>query len=564
MAYREKVAYFSMEIALDAAIPTYAGGLGILAGDTIRAAADMAVPMVAVSLVHRKGYFFQHLDSSGWQTEQSISWVPDDYLTPLEPRVEVTVDGRRLALRAWRYDVQGASGRPVSVILLDTDLPENPEWDRRLTDHLYGGDYYYRLCQEVVLGMGGVLMLQALGYTGIRRFHMNEGHASLLTIQLLEDEKHADGRDRLTEQDIENVRNRCVFTTHTPVPAGHDKFPLDLVKRVVGLTDDYHEHERLLCCGDEVNLTYLALNMSRYVNGVARQHKQVAQKMFAGYEIDSITNGVHAATWASEPFQQLFDWHISDWRQDAHSLRSIMSVPVEDIWGAHQAAKNDLIEYINHETNAGFDHDFLTFGSARRSAPYKRMSLPLTDPDRLKWMASEIGPLQFVFAGKAHPGDEAGKGIIQHIFRARDAMKVSVRVVYLPNYDMQLAKRLISGVDVWLNTPIPPLEASGTSGMKAALNGVPSLSILDGWWCEGCVEGVTGWAIDGEQSDETDRWSADAKSFYEKLANVVVPMYYRDRKSFVAIMRHAIALNGSFFNTHRMLQQYVAKAYFPG
>ena len=355
MSMARKIAYFSMEIALNPAMPTYAGGLGILAGDTIRAAADMAIPMLAVSLIHRKGYFYQRLDETGWQTEDTVSWVPEDYLIALDPRVDMVIDGRKVTIRAWQYNICGSDGSEVPVILLDADLPENEPWDRTLTDKLYGGDYYYRLCQEMILGIGGVRMLRALAYTAIKRFHMNEGHASLLGIELLEEAKRAAGREQLTTTDIDSVRRQCIFTTHTPVEAGHDTFSMDLAKRVIGLSPDYQEHHDLLCCGDRFNMTYLALNLSHYVNGVARKHKEISQHMFAGYKIDSITNGVHAATWISAPFQKLFDTHIPGWRQDSYSLRSALSIPDSAVWKAHELTKRVLLDYINRETNAGFD-----------------------------------------------------------------------------------------------------------------------------------------------------------------------------------------------------------------
>ncbi len=559
------IAYFSMEIALDPGVPTYAGGLGVLAGDTIRAAADMGVPMVAVTLVHRKGYFFQRLDPSGWQTEEIVAWSLDNFLEELPERVQVTVDGHSVHVRAWRYTVKSPDGGSVPVILLDTDVPENEPWHRGLTDKLYGGDHYYRLCQEIVLGRGGVRMLRALRYVDCCRFHMNEGHASLLAIELLEEERLRAGRDRVEQEDVEAVRRQCVFTTHTPVEAGHDKFPLDLATRVIGLRSDLLELGDLICSGNELNMTYLALNLSHYVNGVAKKHGEISRKMFTGFKIDAITNGVHASTWISAPFQEIFDTHLKGWRQDNFSLRAALSIPREEIWRAHLEAKSELISFVNEECNAGFDHDHLTLGFARRAAPYKRGALPLHDLERIKAIVEKVGPIQFVYAGKAHPGDENGKAIIQRIFQAKEALAGSVEIAYVPNYDLRAAKLLTSGVDLWLNTPQPPMEASGTSGMKAALNGIPSMSVLDGWWIEGWVEGVTGWAIgDMPTGDEQgrDRWISDADSFYDKLEHGVAPLYYNDRDRFIDIMRHCIAINGSFFNTQRMLQQYVLKAYF--
>ena len=558
------VAYFSMEIGLQADMPTYSGGLGVLAGDMIRAAADAKIPMVAVSLLHRRGYFTQMLDSNGWQTEKNEPWPVDKFLKEMPQRVSVMVEGRRVALRAWRYDVKGVSGGVVPAYLLDSDLAENSEWDRTLTHFLYGGDHHYRLCQEVLLGMGGVKMLRVLGHQSIERFHLNEGHASLLALELLDEQARAAGRRMFNHDDVEQVRRRCVFTTHTPVPAGHDQFPLDLVGRVLGRTDLFAMKE-VFCCEGVLNLTYLALNLSHYVNGVAKKHGEITQLMFARYSIDSITNGVHAATWTAPSFQELFDRHIPGWREDNTSLRNAISIPKQAVWRAHLAAKEKLVAQVNRQSGVGMNADTLTLGFARRAATYKRGDLLFRDIERLRSLASPATPLQLVFAGKAHPHDHSGKELIQRIYRAKDALKHDIRIAFLDNYDMTLGGLVTAGVDLWLNTPQPPLEASGTSGMKAALNGVPSLSVLDGWWIEGCIEGVTGWAV-GTRAESRppgqDQSSADAASLYDKLERVLLPLFYHDWEKFLDVMRHSIALNGSHFNTQRMLQQYVVKAYF--
>jgi starch phosphorylase len=562
MPIQSSIAYFSMEIALEEGMPTYSGGLGVLAGDTLRSAADLKVPLVGVSLLHRKGYFHQRLDASGWQHEEAVDWPVDDYLVEVPARVSVTVDARPVVLRAWRYEVRGVTGFVVPVFLLDADLPENAEWDRTLTHYLYGGDTYYRLCQEVLLGMGGVRMLRALGYHQVDRFHMNEGHSALLTLELLRESATAAGRTAVTAEDIACIRRLCVFTTHTPVVAGHDQFPLELVHRVVDCCDAMVEHKDVLCCNNQLNLTYLALSLSHYVNGVAKRHAEVSRLLFAQYRIDAITNGVHAATWTSPSFQSLFDAHIPGWREDNFSLRYALSIPSSKILDAHRAAKRELLLHVNHETNAGMDLDMLTLGFARRVATYKRADLLFLQLDRLRDIAAKAGGLQIIFAGKAHPQDEHGKELIKRIYQAKEALKPDVRIAYLENYDMALARCLLPGVDVWLNTPEPPMEASGTSGMKAALNGVPSLSILDGWWIEGCIEGVTGWAIGERNNPATESAASAATSLYDKLENVVLPLFYQQRERFVDVMRHSIALNGSFFNTQRMVLQYVLNAYF--
>ena len=560
------IAYFSMEIGLEPGMPTYSGGLGVLAGDTIRAAADLEVPMVAVTILHRHGYFYQRLDAHGEQVEEPVDWVVDDFLVEAPGRVSVRLEDRDVRLRAWKYEVRGVTGFKVPVYFLDADLPENADWDRSLTGVLYGGDSRYRLCQEVLLGIGGVRLLRALGFQDIERFHMNEGHASLLTLALLDEEARRGQRSVLAPADVDAVRGKCIFTTHTPVPAGQDQFPLEMVRHVLGALQILDLEPSLATAG-VLNMTHLALHLSQYVNGVAKKHGETARLMFAPYRIDSITNGVHAGTWTSAPFQELFDRHIPGWREDNLSLRYALNLPKPEVWQAHTAAKRRLIQYANRETNAGMDLHVFTIGFARRAAAYKRADLLFHDVDRLKAIAAGAGPFQLVFAGKAHPQDEAGKEIIRRIFRFKEVLRREIKIAYLENYDFDLGKLMTGGVDLWLNTPQPPYEASGTSGMKAALNGVPSLSVLDGWWIEGHIEGKTGWAIgtDGRGAPTPgDDGTADAVALYEQLERVILPLYYRDQDRYLDVMLHCIALNGSFFNTKRMMLQYVFKAYHAG
>jgi len=564
MTDQPTIAYFSMEIGLDVGIPTYSGGLGILAGDTIRSAADMKVPMVAMTLLHRKGYFYQRLDPSGWQREEPVEWVPQDFLEELPQRTQVILEGRTVNLRCWKYNVTGVSGHIVPVYFLDADLPGNGDYDRTLTHFLYGGDQYYRLCQEVVLGIGGVRMLRELGYRNVVRFHMNEGHAALLGLELLEEEARKAGRAQITPQDVETVRRQCVFTTHTAVPAGHDQFPLDLVRKVLGHREILADWKSVVVHEGLFNMTYLALNLSHYVNGVAKIHGEVSRLMFAAYQIDSITNGVHAATWTCEPVAKLFDRYIPDWRRDNFSLRYALNIPRTEVWEAHMAAKRRLMQYVNREVNAGMDADILTIGFARRAATYKRADLLFHNLERLRSIVNQAGPFQVVYAGKAHPADNAGKELIKRIVQARDALKGQIRIVYLENYDIELGRMITSGVDIWLNTPEVPREASGTSGMKAAINGVPNFSVLDGWWIEGHIEGITGWSIGGNHrvGQDVSEMAADASSLYEKLGGTILPLFYANRNAFIDVMRQSIGLNGSFFNTQRMMQQYVVSAYF--
>jgi starch phosphorylase len=542
-----KIAYFSMEIALSKALPTYSGGLGMLAGDTLRSAADNGTDMVAVSLVHRRGYFKQHLDSVGQQTETDVPWNPET-LPSAGTTIVLKLQERDISIRAWRFDVVGVTGHVIPVFLLDADVEGNEPWDRKLTDHLYGGDTYYRLCQEAILGLGGIHLLNALGCQP-EVCHMNEGHASLLTIGLLESRLAPAPLSAATEADAAAVKQQCVFTTHTPVPAGHDKFGVDQMINVLG-------HERATCIDrfgglhdNLLNMTYLALRFARYVNGVAMQHGKVSQAMFPGYDIHAITNGVHAATWLSPAFQELFDKEIPDWRHDNNYLRSVYGISPETVEATHKLGQRRLFATIKERTGVELDPNVLTLGFARRVATYKRATMLFHTPERLLEIAEKLGGLQIVYSGKA---------FIREVFA--DAAKLNnskLRILYLENYDWELGEQLTNGVDVWLNTPLRPYEASGTSGMKAALNGVPSLSILDGWWIEGCTEGATGWAI-----PDLDDEASEAAALYDKLENSIAPMFANE-KAWAEMRRHCIGMNGTFFNTHRMLGQYVSNAYFP-
>ncbi|PYV52499.1 MAG: alpha-glucan family phosphorylase, partial [Acidobacteria bacterium] len=386
------IAYFSMEIALENAMPTYSGGLGVLAGDTIRAAADLRLPMVAVSLLYRKGYFTQRLAEDGSQTEEPVEWRVEDFLTEESARASVSIESRRVELRCWRYSAKGVRGFEVPIYFLDADLPSNTEADRNLTGSLYGGDSYYRLCQEVILGIGGVRILRALGYNDLTRYHMNEGHAALLTLQLLDEEATKAGRKSIRSEDIENVRSKCVFTTHTPVPAGHDRFPMeyftrvfpgqtgfldlkdassaDLMKRVLQAEQNFLDLQEAARRGASLNMTQLALSLSTYVNGVAKQHGETSRQMFPEIPIEAITNGVHAGTWTSAPFQQLFDRYIPSWREDNYSLRSALGLPAEEVWAAHLIAKHNLLETVREKTGLKFDPEVFTIGFARRATGY--------------------------------------------------------------------------------------------------------------------------------------------------------------------------------------------------
>ncbi|MEZ4385380.1 MAG: alpha-glucan family phosphorylase [Nannocystaceae bacterium] len=560
-----KIAYFCMEFGLQNDIPTYSGGLGMLAGDTLRAAADLSVPMVGVSLLYRKGYFKQEI-AEGKQVEAAVHWWPEQYLTCLDVRVEVEVAGRTVALRVWQTAVEGIDGHEVPVYLLDSDLEENDAEDRTITDSLYLGDERYRLKQEIVLGMGGRRALEAIGFEP-DRFHMNEGHSSLLALDLLAEALADDGGveadDAAFLAAIEKVKRRCVFTTHTPVPAGHDRFPKSLATELLGEAPMGLYARLPGLQTTELNMSILGLELSGYTFGVAQRHGEVSRGMFPGREIHAITNGVHSVCWTGAPMAALFDEHIPHWRHHNYALRLAQSIPLDAIRAAHQEAKNTLIAEVN-KNGYEFSEDLFTIGFARRSTSYKRPLLLLRDLRRLCDIASRWGTLQVVYAGKSHPRDFEGKRQIEALLRLKEELHPHVRLAYLPGYNMELGLKMVSGVDLWLNTPMAPLEASGTSGMKAAHNGVPSLSVRDGWWCEGYIGGTTGWVIEPTHHAGEEANNADAGQLYRLLDEEVLPLHLRDPDGWAAVMRSAIALNGSYFNAERMLGEYLTRAYAHG
>ncbi|MEM2905929.1 MAG: alpha-glucan family phosphorylase [Candidatus Bathyarchaeia archaeon] len=547
----QRIGYFSMEIGLSSGIPTYAGGLGVLAGDTIRSSADLKLPLVAVTLVSKKGYFRQEIMESGRQIEHSEDWDPSEFMKPLSTEVEVELQNRNVKVKAWLYEVKSLTGGVVPVLLLDTDVKGNTAEDKEITFFLYGGDERYRLKQEIVLGIGGVRMLDALGFR-IRKYHMNEGHSSLLALELL----------RRHRMKVEKVRELCIFTTHTPVEAGHDKFPYNLVHELMG--DAELEVLRRYGGRDRLNMTLLALNLSNYVNGVAEKHRDVSREMFPGYEIHAITNGIHSYTWTCESFRNIYDRYLPGWANEPDLLVRVDGIPDEDIWDAHRQAKKVLIDYVNEATNAHMDYNTLTLGFARRATEYKRPDLLFSDVEKLR-KANRRGRIQVVFAGKAHPKDERGKRLIEEVFSYIHRLRDEVKIAYLANYDMNLAARLVSGVDVWLNTPLPPLEASGTSGMKAAHNGVVNFSVLDGWWLEGWIEGVTGWAIGPHPEEHVSSEESrirELDDLYSKLEYVIIPMFYQRRDDWIRLMKNSIGKIAYYFNAHRMMRRYVTEAYF--
>lgn len=557
-----KIAYFSMEIGIQNDIPTYSGGLGVLAGDTVRSGADLKLPMVAVTLISKKGYFRQELDEKGRQTELSGSWNPSLYMTLLPTRITVQIEGRAVLVQAWLFKVKSLTSGSVPVFFLDTDVEGNIPEDREITAYLYGGDQAYRLKQEIILGIGGVRMLHELGFE-IKKYHMNEGHSSLLTVELLNMYRRPieDVWDERLVWDVERIKDLCVFTTHTPVEAGHDKFPYELIKNIMGELIPFDVLKNL-GGRDHLNMTLLGLNLSEYINGVAKKHGEVSRNMFPGYEIASITNGVHSFTWTFDSFKKLYDKYLPGWANEPELFVRIGRIPDKEIWNAHMEAKKNLFDYIRAETGVDLNLDILTIGFARRATAYKRPDLLFSNIERLEKMGT--GKLQIVYAGKAHPRDETGKGLIEKIFSFKERLKDKIKIAYLKNYDMEIALRLVSGVDIWLNTPLRPLEASGTSGMKAAHNGVVNFSVLDGWWIEGHIEGFTGWSIGPspmELKEIENIDMRDADDLYDKLEYIIIPLFYIDRFTWIRMMQNAIGKNAYYFNTHRMMRRYVTEAY---
>ncbi|MFA6981773.1 MAG: alpha-glucan family phosphorylase, partial [Patescibacteria group bacterium] len=429
-----------MEVGLSSKIPTYSGGLGILAGDMLKAAADASFPIIGVTLLSKYGYFFQTI-ADGVQVESPVSWRVDDFLKPVEEKVQVEMAGETVTVGAWLCEIFGSDGYMVPLYFLHTDLPENSKASREITDRLYGDGQTYRLKQEIILGVGGVRLLKKMGFTSIEKYHMNEGHSALLALEL-DRELH----------NTEEVKKRCIFTTHTPVPSGHDKFVMSMVDELLEkdlhdlLPKEYFEQ-------GELNMTALALDFSGYINGVAKKHTEISKTMFPNYPIHSITNGIHTQSWVSPHFAQLYDKYMPNWRKDPESLRDIFAVSRPEIWKAHFECKKQIIDYANAYSNAGLDYDFFTLGWARRFTSYKRPDFLLENVHRLNEIANKVGPIQIIYSGKSHPYDTEGKELIQKTIYLSKQLDDKVKMVYLQNYDIYLAKFMVSGVDAWVNTP---------------------------------------------------------------------------------------------------------------
>ena len=539
------VAYFSAEIGISPSIHTYSGGLGILAGDHIKAAADLDVNMVAVTLMYKEGYFKQRMDEEGNQTEVYPRFEPGPFLDQLPITVSLPLRGRDVHIQVWKYAFTGIRGKTIDVLFLDTDLPQNSEEDRSITLRLYSGGKDHRILQEAILGFGGIRVLRQLGYQDFSTYHMNEGHCSFLTLELL---KEFNG-------DEAEVRKRCHFTTHTPVAAGHDHFAAERVKRLIGDLLPNNLNLPSLVLNGRVHMTELGLHFSRSANGVSALHGVVAREQFPNSKIGHVTNGVFHRYWVGKIFREVFDRQLPGWRGEPKRLLEIDSIPDEEIRFAHRGQKKFLLDYANSQSQRALSPRVLTIGFARRAAEYKRARLIFSDRERLIKIAG--GKVQFIFAGKSHPRDDHGKEILKEIVTQSRELLGEVKIVFLENYNMWLGNLITAGVDVWLNTPLRPNEASGTSGMKATLNGVPNLSILDGWWAEGCKDGDNGWAI-GTHDLAND--AMDADYLYRLLEEKVIPTYYDDQAKWLSLMRESIR-TGVQFTGDRMVKDYLNQYY---
>ncbi len=540
-----KIAYFSAEIGISSGLPTYSGGLGVLAGDHIKAAADGEVPLCAVTLLYKEGYFKQRIDEDGNQSETYPRFDPDPVLKKLPVKFILPLQGHDVKIQAWQYTYTGLTGHKIPIYLLDTDFEGNRLEDRIISLRLYSGDKNHRILQEAILGFGGIRLLDALGINAIQTYHMNEGHCSFLTLELLRKFKGQEAK----------VRRQCVFTTHTPVPAGHDHFAMGRCRKLLdGLIPENLKLPSLVQ-NSRLHMTELGLYFSRASNGVSKLHGSVARDQFPDFKISHITNGVYHNYWVGKPFRELYDRIFPDWRMNPEQLLRIDDVSNDDLLMAHRSQKQFLLGYANSQVQKALSLDVLTIGFARRAAAYKRARLIFRDMERLIEIGH--GKIQIIFAGKAHPRDDLGKDILKDIVGKANRLFGQVKVVFLENYNMWLGRLITSGVDVWLNTPLRPHEASGTSGMKATLNGIPNLSVLDGWWAEACRDGVNGWAIGTDTNSDDEK---DADYLYTTLEEQVIPIYYGNRSAWLNLMREAIK-TGVQFTAHRMIHEYNRQMY---
>ncbi len=535
-----------MEIGLEDGIKQYAGGLGILAGDTLKAAADSKYPMIGVTLLYKKGYFRQMLSENAEQLEIADEWDYTKFLENTGKLIDVPFYQSFAKAEIWVYKVKGFSGFEVPVIFLNFDLPQNRDSEKFISYNLYTNYSETRFRQEIGLGIGGVKALEALGYK-VNKYHLNESHAAFA---ILEARKMTGSK--------ELAKSKIVFTTHTPAEHGHIQYGKNFIEEIMAqeysklLLDDYEE--------DRIHLTKFCLENCSYANAVSQRHGQVSRKMFPEKNIHSITNGIHTRTWAAKATTEVLDKYLTGWKGDPSVLRGATAIPDEEIFNMHKKNKRELFEYIKAKNSIELDESKFSIGFARRVDGYKRSGFIFTDIEILKYLAEKFGGIYVFLSGKAYfdygPAEDLIRQFIKHSKEDLGALKV----IYLEDYGMQISQLMIQGCDIWLNNPKKPLEASGTSGMKAALNGVPSFSTIDGWWVEGWKEGVTGWSIGSEDMNQVQD-TIELHDLYCKLEHTIMPTFYANQPEWIEIQKNAIAFNASYFNTDRMLREYIEQAY---
>ncbi|MEY3470945.1 MAG: GlgP2: glycogen phosphorylase [Candidatus Parcubacteria bacterium] len=537
MNYTPKTAYICMEFGLSDDIKLYTGGLGILAGDTIKSFADLGLPVVGVGILYKHGYLDQTLDIEQGQISKPQEW---DYSNKINliGKTTIPLANETVSVNIWEYIYTSSiSNKSVSIILLDTDLPENSADFRAVSDKVYAPEPEIFRRQLIVLGLGSKYALDSLGCKEINTFHLNESHSALISLV------------------IDHPSSQVVFTTHTPLLGGHTRLPIDWLKnictekQVQNLPKESFEDEQT------INLTRLALTLADYSNAVSSKHQEVSQAMFPDHKIDYITNGIHSPTWVSQSIDQVLQNYFSGWKMHPEILRYIEGIPTSDIRKAHQVNKDNLANYLKEQENIDFLPDAFTIGFARRATEYKRANLIFSDIERLSKLAEKYKGINIIFAGKAYHTDLVGFDIIKRILNtAKEHNNQYLKIIYLPNYSMEMSKLLISGVDVWLNTPRISYEASGTSGMKASLNGVLNISTYDGWWPESGIHNINGWTISGHDEYQ------EINSMYDNIDNAM-NTFYNNREKFTKMQRSAISLIGSYYNTHRMVLEYIRKGY---
>lgn len=557
------IAYFVMECAVDSKIPTYSGGLGILAGDTLQSFADLEVPAVCITLLWKNGFTNQSLSGNGTQFDSIQEWDIEKYMQPTNIKITIPLGGKDITITAYKYTIESTKGdNEIDAYFLTPDVPENDAETRKICDRLYIGEGLIRLKQEIILGIGGYEMLKKIKYKPFL-YHINESHSAFLIAGLMKDIK-----------DLNKVKSRVVFTTHTPIPAAFDKFKMkniaDMLNRYCDKQVFYDIYREKLNDNDEINLSWLAIRNAKNVVAVSRKHKFVSESIFQGYKLKYVTNGIHHVKWTSSNHKMLYSKYINGWEDDPNLLRGAACIPDSEFARAHMLSKETLIETINSETDASFTTENFTIAMAKRVTRYKRNNLILLEPDKLIEIAEKKGGIQIVFAGKAHPADIDGKSMIKSIHDSAkyiSSKTKKVKIAFLENYNIHMANIILAGVDLWLNNPTRPLEASGTSGIKASLNGVPNFSVLDGWWLEACMEGINGWGI-GPKSAWTDLSHSsdmqDLNDIYGKLEFNILDLYYKNFSFYLKIMKMAVATIAPHFNTNRMVSEYVTDLYLTG